>query len=182
MTGISAATVKEELQQFLAKNPENPVICITSGGTTVPLEQNMVRFIDNFSRGERGAASVESFLAGGYKVVFLHRVGSIMPFTRGFRKSVSTEINFDLLASIENKKQGLVLQLGNEGPRIKSELLCFQQANKQKLLVSLEFETVTEYLELLQIVAEELAELKSRVCFYLAAAVSDFYIPKEEVM
>jgi hypothetical protein len=25
-----------------------PVVLITSGGTTVPLEQNMVRFLDNF--------------------------------------------------------------------------------------------------------------------------------------
>ena len=30
-----------------------------SGGTTVPLETNTVRFIDNFSSGSRGAASAE---------------------------------------------------------------------------------------------------------------------------
>jgi len=35
------------------------VVCITSGGTTVPLEQRCVRFIDNFSSGQRGAASTE---------------------------------------------------------------------------------------------------------------------------
>lgn len=33
------------------------------GGTTVPLEKNTVRFIDNFSSGARGAASAEHFLA-----------------------------------------------------------------------------------------------------------------------
>ena len=38
------------------------VVCITSGGTTVPLERNCVRFIDNFSRGTRGALSTEEFL------------------------------------------------------------------------------------------------------------------------
>ena len=32
---------------------------ITSGGTTVPLEKNTVRFIDNFSTGTRGATSAE---------------------------------------------------------------------------------------------------------------------------
>lgn len=39
-----------------------PVVCITSGGTTVPLERHCVRFIDNFSGGTRGALSAEQFL------------------------------------------------------------------------------------------------------------------------
>ena len=34
---------------------------MTSGGTTVPLENNTVRFIDNFSAGTRGATSAEIF-------------------------------------------------------------------------------------------------------------------------
>lgn len=37
----------------------NRVVCVTSGGTTVPLEQRCVRYIDNFSSGHRGAASTE---------------------------------------------------------------------------------------------------------------------------
>lgn len=36
-----------------------PIACITSGGTKAPLELNVVRFIDNFSRGDRGALSAE---------------------------------------------------------------------------------------------------------------------------
>ncbi|VAI57934.1 unnamed protein product [Triticum turgidum subsp. durum] len=36
-----------------------PTVCVTSGGTTVPLEQRCVRYIDNFSSGHRGAASTE---------------------------------------------------------------------------------------------------------------------------
>jgi phosphopantothenate-cysteine ligase len=39
-----------------------PIACVTSGGTTVPLERNCVRFIDNFSAGTRGAMSTEQFL------------------------------------------------------------------------------------------------------------------------
>jgi len=35
------------------------IVCVTSGGTTVPLEQRCVRYIDNFSSGHRGAASTE---------------------------------------------------------------------------------------------------------------------------
>ena len=115
-----------------------PVVCVTSGGTTVPLERHCVRFIDNFSGGTRGALSAENFLQvsqhsllqililrsflaiiaryllstcietwseqsrqlplypehaslsvlgkclqAGYAVIFLHRMHSIQPFTKG---------------------------------------------------------------------------------------------------
>ena len=36
------------------------VALVTSGGTTVPLEKNTVRFIDNFSTGKRGSSVVEA--------------------------------------------------------------------------------------------------------------------------
>lgn len=49
------------VQQHAAQ-PSQPVVCVTSGGTTVPLERNCVRFIDNFSAGTRGALSTEQFL------------------------------------------------------------------------------------------------------------------------
>ena len=67
---------------------------ITSGGTLVPLEKNMVRFIDNFSKGERGSTSAESFLAQGYIVVFLYRSGSTFPFSSAIKKVVQTR-SFD---------------------------------------------------------------------------------------
>jgi hypothetical protein len=52
---------------------------VTSGGTMVPLEARMVRFVDNFSTGLRGASLAEGLLAAGYAVVFLHRAGSKRP-------------------------------------------------------------------------------------------------------
>jgi phosphopantothenate-cysteine ligase len=43
--------------------PENGearrIVCVTSGGTTAPLEQRCVRYVDNFSSGHRGATSTE---------------------------------------------------------------------------------------------------------------------------
>lgn len=42
---------------YLDKN--RPMILVTSGGTSVPLEKNTVRSIENFSTGKRGAASAE---------------------------------------------------------------------------------------------------------------------------
>ena len=54
---------------------------MTSGGTTVPLERQTVRFIDNFSAGTRGATSAEYFLEAGYAVIFLHRQFSLLPYS-----------------------------------------------------------------------------------------------------
>lgn len=45
-------------QHALLKNKE-PVVLLTSGGTSVPLEKNAVRWLTNFSTGNRGAALAE---------------------------------------------------------------------------------------------------------------------------
>jgi hypothetical protein len=82
------------LDTFIAaqKSSNTPVVLVTSGGTIVPLEKNMVRFIDNFSKGARGAASAESFLAEGFAVIFLHRKGSLMPFSHMSSHFTSAEL------------------------------------------------------------------------------------------
>ena len=51
----------QELADFLKHHAAigKCVAVVSSGGTTVPLEANTVRFFDNFSTGSRGAASVE---------------------------------------------------------------------------------------------------------------------------
>ena len=116
----------------------------------------------------------------GYKVIFLHRVGSAFPFTTGLRSSVSSHIDSSFLTGLEDKKQGIYLNVQNGG-RTKSELRCYKHCVKNGMLLSFPFESIDEYLSSLQIIAEELSPLGSRVCFFLAAAVSDFYIPKEEV-
>lgn len=57
-----------------------PIIFITSGGTSVPLEKNTVRSVENFSTGIRGSRSAEYFLKNGYPVIFFHRLTSAKPF------------------------------------------------------------------------------------------------------
>ncbi|GMP81701.1 hypothetical protein CsSME_00036327 [Camellia sinensis var. sinensis] len=64
-------TLCEEIKSFFDSTPplkDGPrirgegtgrVVCVASGGTTVPLEKRCVRYIDNFSSGHRGAASTE---------------------------------------------------------------------------------------------------------------------------
>ena len=64
---------------------------MTSGGTSIPIEKNTVRSIENFSGGQRGALSAEFFLKAGFKVIFLTRKYSKFPFAWRF----STEKLFD---------------------------------------------------------------------------------------
>ena len=91
------------LQDFLKYDDGSPIAIVTSGGTKVPLEKNMVRFLDNFSRGERGASSVESFLLKGYRVLFLYRDGSFYPFTRSLRKNISQHVDDQFLSNLTIK-------------------------------------------------------------------------------
>ncbi|VDK63997.1 unnamed protein product [Onchocerca ochengi] len=53
------ASVDSLVDDFIRQNSSRKIVLITSGGTTVPLEKKMVRFIDNFSMGTRGAASAD---------------------------------------------------------------------------------------------------------------------------
>lgn len=69
------------------KERETPLVLITSGGTTVPLENHTVRFLDNFSAGTRGSLSAEYFISQGYAVIFLHRAFSLEPYTRNYTHS-----------------------------------------------------------------------------------------------
>ncbi|GAA6062642.1 hypothetical protein JCM10212_003454 [Sporobolomyces blumeae] len=82
----------EAVREFVERNINQGrrVVLVTSGGTTVPLEHNVVRFLDNFSAGTRGAASAEHFLrTGQYAVIFLHRQHSLQPFSRHYSHSTN---------------------------------------------------------------------------------------------
>lgn len=58
----TAEGLASTVDTFVAQHRSRPIVCVTSGGTTVPLERKCVRYIDNFSAGTRGAMSTEEFL------------------------------------------------------------------------------------------------------------------------
>jgi phosphopantothenate---cysteine ligase (ATP) len=57
----------------------------------------------------------------------------------------------------------------------------YQHAKKERLLLLLPFTTVTEYLFELRALATLMQPLHERALFYLAAAVSDFFIPRDRM-
>ena len=79
---VSSEAMRHFCSESARSGDERRVVLVTSGGTSVPFEKNTVRFMDNFSQGTRGSASAENFLRQGYRVIFLHRQGTLRPFHR----------------------------------------------------------------------------------------------------
>lgn len=96
----------------------NACFLFQSGGTTVPLEHNTVRFVDNFSAGTRGAASAEYFFDHDYSVIFLHRQKSLEPFVRHF----NGQRFFDML---EINERGPSTTISGNKPNLKQMCRSF---------------------------------------------------------
>ncbi|KAK9830471.1 hypothetical protein WJX72_011926 [[Myrmecia] bisecta] len=148
----------------------------------MPLERTCVRFIDNFSGGSRGALSTEYFLEAGYAVIFLNRKGTIQPFTKGLPSSQL----FDCLTE--------VIEVGGNGvgsiPHVKAEAEAVvseavqrvNRVNEQGLLLRVPYTTLFEYIMFLRLIASCLQLCGRSAIFYLAAAVSDFFLPWSQMV
>ena len=172
------AEIAELTKRFVAKHMKEArhVVLVTSGGTTVPLENQTVRFIDNFSAGTRGATSAEYFLEHGYAVIFLHRRFSLLPYSRHYSHSTNCFLDYMSL-----DKQGKVYVKDQYQGAMQAILRKHQSANEKQLLLPLSFTTITDYLWSLRETASALQPMKASAMFYLAAAVSDFFVPKNRL-
>ncbi|XP_033347079.1 uncharacterized protein C4B3.18 isoform X2 [Bombus vosnesenskii] len=167
--------LKAFVERQLKRN--NKVVLVTSGGTTIPLEHNTVRFVDNFSAGTRGSASTEYFLENGYAVIFMHRVNSLEPFSRHFKGQKI----LDMLEINEQSGESTITVLPQYRENVIKVLHKYKEILNQDKLLQLTFTTLSEYLWLLRSACQALACLKNKAILYLAAAVSDFYIPSNEL-
>eukprot|EP00835_Amoeboradix_gromovi_P003306 NODE_213_length_14376_cov_0.499054.p6 type:complete len:268 gc:universal NODE_213_length_14376_cov_0.499054:13382-14185(+) len=149
-TNINLERHEQRLTELI--NTTKEIVVVTSGGTIIPLEKNMVRYIDNFSVGTRGSTSAEVFLKSGYRVIYLYRDTSLQPFTRHLK--------------IENYN-------GMEMNALLKEALLDYHKYKGDLY-KIEYSSVYDYLHLLKMICCTLGQRK--YLLYLAAAVSDFYI------
>ena len=162
------------------------VVLVTSGGTTVPLERNTVRFLDNFSAGTRGASSAERFLAAGYAVIFLHREFSLLPYSRHY--SHATDCFLDYLSEEgggggdgnDSAGSRIGVRQDVEG-RMLQVLRQYRRARDRNVLLVLPFVTIGDYLHELRAVARLMRPLGPDGLLYLAAAVSDFFVPSSRM-
>jgi len=182
------STIEQDVQSvrvFLKQQQEHrrKVVLVTSGGTTVPLELNVVRFLDNFSAGTRGATSAEYFLKAGYAVIFMHRQFSLQPFSRHY--SHSTNPFLDLLEIDEPPEGSTATPSISVIPPKRAHLLevlkTYKLVQKAGTMLTLNFVTVNDYLWLLRAVSQELSVLGKDAMYYLAAAVSDFFLPRQKM-
>ncbi|KAF0386046.1 DFP-domain-containing protein [Gigaspora margarita] len=170
---------ENRVKEFVNKHNEagRRIVLITSGGTTVPLENSTVRFIDNFSAGTRGATSAEYFLEMGYAVIFMHRQFSLQPYSRHYSHSKNCFLDF-----MELKSDGSIGVNSKYAPKMKAVLEKYQEFKKNETLLFLDFVTVADYLFLLRSVTRIMSALKEHAMYYLAAAVSDFFIPAQKMV
>ncbi|KAH8714823.1 DNA/pantothenate metabolism flavoprotein [Phaeosphaeriaceae sp. PMI808] len=152
------------------------VVLVTSGGTTVPLETQTVRYIDNFSAGTRGATSAEYFLAHGYAVIFLHRQFSLLPYSRHYSHNTHSFLDY---MKEENGRVVVDEQHQDEMLRV---LRQYAEVKRENKLLILSYVTITEYLWNLREVAKLMRPLGPTAMFYLAAAVSDFFVPQDRMV
>jgi len=159
------------VENFVRDHKNEKIVLVTSGGTVVPIEQNTVRFVDNFSVGTRGSASAEYFLDAGYVVIFLYRSNSLVPFVRHFNNSLLDKLEIVDDKSIQVKQ--------SEFDKLFPILKKYKDVRDLNRILTIPFTTLVEYMWLLR---GSCLLLNSKYCLlYLAAAVSDFYIPPNEM-
>ncbi|KAH8549736.1 DNA/pantothenate metabolism flavoprotein [Umbelopsis sp. PMI_123] len=173
------------LSEFEAKTTEfvkhhgalgNSVVLITSGGTMVPLENQTVRFIDNFSAGTRGAVSAEKFLENGYAVIFMHRQFSLQPYSRHYTHSPNSFLDYMTL-----NEDGKIEVDAKYASSMAENLAKYNNARNNNMLLLVDFVTLSDYLFQLKSFTRILDTLGRNAMYYLAAAVSDFFIPVEKM-
>ncbi|CAL8103182.1 unnamed protein product [Orchesella dallaii] len=164
------------VQLFIGKcAPNQRTVLITSGATMVPIEQNTVNYIDNFSTGARGAASAEYFLENGYQVIFLHRNTSIKPYERLIPSALKVlEVGSAAccFSTVKVKADQFVKVRG----------VLEQAAKYTPSLFLLPYESLGEYMWFLRGISIELQQiLGSRAMIYSAGAVADFYVLQRDM-
>lgn len=138
--------------------------------------------------GTRGATSAEYFLKAGYAVIFMHRQFSLQPFSRHYSHTLNPFM--DLLAvesDAETQTQTsttppAIVIVPEARQKLLGVLTAYRKAHDEGTLLTLTFVTVNDYLWLLKAVSEEMAILKRQSMYYLAAAVSDFFLPTQKMV
>ena len=117
--------------------------------------------------------SAEYFIEAGYAVIFLHRQFSLQPYSRHY--SHATDCFLDFLD--EDPGSGRVTVRGEDHGRMKQVLRRYSEAKSQRLLLLLSFVTINDYLHMLRGLSQAMQRLGRNGLLYLAAAVSDFFLP-----
>lgn len=107
----------------------------------------------------------------------MHRQFSLQPFSRHY--SHSTHPFLDFLDKADDT--GITVK-ETERAQLLEVLAAYKQVHAEGTLHTLHFVTVNDYLWLLRAISQELYVLGRDAMFYLAAAVSDFFLPRQRMV
>jgi phosphopantothenate-cysteine ligase len=106
----------------------------------------------------------------------MHRQFSLQPFSRHYSHSTHPFLDF---LDISN---GTIEVTPGERDQLARVLEQYKSAQSTGKLLTLSFVTVNDYLWLLRAVTQELSVLGRQSMYYLAAAVSDFFLPTRKIV
>jgi phosphopantothenate-cysteine ligase len=113
----------------------------------------------------------------------MHRQFSLQPFSRHYSHSTNPFLDF---LDIDPPENDVVPPRISVTPKKRTDLLqvltAYKKVHELGTLHSLTFVTINDYLWLLRAVSQEMAVLKRKAMFYLAAAVSDFFLPQQKMV
>jgi len=134
--------------------------------------------------GTRGATSAEYFLKAGYAVIFMHRQFSLQPFSRHYSHSTNPFLDFLDITTNPDKScdPPRITATPSKNDDLLEVLTAYKSVQQAGLLHTLTFVTVNDYLWLLRAVSQELSTLGRNALYYLAAAVSDFFLPRQKMV
>jgi phosphopantothenate---cysteine ligase (ATP) len=134
--------------------------------------------------GTRGATSAEYFLKAGYAVIFMHRQFSLQPFSRHYSHSTNPFLDFLEIETNPDKSSDppKIIATPSKYDDLLEVLTTYKSVQQAGLLHTLTFVTINDYLWLLRSVSQELSILGRNALYYLAAAVSDFFLHREKLV
>jgi len=111
----------------------------------------------------------------------MHRQFSFQPFSRHYSHSTNPFLGIEA----DNVTPGSSPRI-TVTPEKRADLLkvlrMYKAAHTSGTLLTLTFVTVNDYLWLLRAVSQELSKLGREALYYLAAAVSDFFLPRQKMV
>lgn len=113
----------------------------------------------------------------------MHRQFSLQPFSRHYSHSTHPFLDFlDISPPSASASTSEISVLPDERPQLLSILTAYKAVHDMGTLHTLTFVTINDYLWLLRAVAQELSVLGRSSLYYLAAAVSDFFLPRQKMV
>jgi phosphopantothenate-cysteine ligase len=114
----------------------------------------------------------------------MHRQFSLQPFSRHY--SHSTNPFLDLL-EIDDPPDGStappsISVTSSKRDHLLGVLKSYKSVQKAGTMLTLTFVTINDYLWLLRAVSQEPSVLGKDAMYYLAAAVSDFFLPRQKMV